>query len=58
MAARRAAPSRLHADLARRILRTLKAEGAGHAVHEDRPEWFEHAVVDWLKRVSAGPARV
>jgi valacyclovir hydrolase len=28
----------------------LVAEGAGHAVHLDRPEWMEQTVLDWLKR--------
>jgi pimeloyl-ACP methyl ester carboxylesterase len=28
----------------------LKADGAGHAVHNARPEWFAGVVLDWLKK--------
>lgn len=26
------------------------AEGAGHVIHEDRPEWFVQTAMDWLAR--------
>ena len=26
----------------------IVAEGAGHIIHEDRPEWFVETVLDWL----------
>ena len=26
------------------------AEGAGHIIHEDRPEWFLQTVMGWLAR--------
>ena len=32
------------------------AEGAGHIIHDDRPEWFVRTVEDWLARQSAAAA--
>ena len=45
-------PVALASQLAAR-LRTAEvreAEGAGHDVHNDRPEWLVQTVLDWLKR--------
>ena len=28
--------------------KTIEVEGAGHDVHNARPEWFARTVVDWL----------
>ena len=46
------APPALVSELATR-LRTaefLAAEGAGHGVHHDRPEWLAQTILAWLKR--------
>ena len=29
---------------------SIVVEGAGHAVQDDRPEWLEQTLLDWLKR--------
>ena len=29
---------------------SVVVEGAGHGVHEDRPEWLEQTILDWLKK--------
>jgi pimeloyl-ACP methyl ester carboxylesterase len=45
--------SRIYYDaLASRIgdAEIIEVEGAGHGVHEDRPEWFIQTVVDWLAK--------
>ena len=36
--------TRLHA------VETIEAEGVGHDVHNARPQWFVHTVLDWLTR--------
>lgn len=37
-------------ELANRIKKaeTIEVEGAGHGVHEERPEWFVKTVTEWL----------
>jgi pimeloyl-ACP methyl ester carboxylesterase len=44
-------PHRLN-ELASRIPHgeAIVVEGAGHALHEEKPEWFERTVLDWLER--------
>jgi valacyclovir hydrolase len=39
-------------DLAGRIRmsETIEAEGAGHGLHEERPEWFVKTVTEWLAK--------
>jgi valacyclovir hydrolase len=48
----RFAPRALLDELASRIVRaeTVEVPGAGHAVHKDRPEWFQDTVLDWLAK--------
>ena len=43
-------PLALASQLAARIrtAEVLEAEGAGHAVHNDRPEWLAQTIRDWL----------
>ena len=50
------APSALLSQSASRIgsAEVLKAEGAGHDVHNDRPEWLAQTILDWLKRHEGG----
>ena len=45
-------PPSLVSELAQHIDRAevIVAEGAGHNVHDDRPEWFVTTVMDWLAR--------
>jgi valacyclovir hydrolase len=45
-------PPALLSQLAARIrtAQVLKAEGAGHDVHNARPEWLAQTILDWLKR--------
>jgi pimeloyl-ACP methyl ester carboxylesterase len=45
-------PLELLSHLAARIptVEVLKAEGAGHDVHNERPEWFADTILDWLQR--------
>ena len=40
----------LVAQVAARIptAEVIEVEGAGHSVHEDRPEWFAEILLDWL----------
>jgi valacyclovir hydrolase len=33
-----------------RMAETLKADGAGHDVHNARPDWLAQTILDWLKR--------
>ena len=33
-----------------RNVETMEVEGAGHHVHNARPEWFAQTILDWLKR--------
>jgi valacyclovir hydrolase len=33
-----------------RKAKALKVEGAGHDVHNARPEWLAQTIIDWLKR--------
>ncbi len=35
-----------------RTVEVLEVEGAGHAVHDERPEWLEQIIFDWLARSS------
>jgi valacyclovir hydrolase len=46
------APVELLSHLAARIptVEILKVEDAGHDVHNARPEWFAHTILDWLQR--------
>jgi pimeloyl-ACP methyl ester carboxylesterase len=45
-------PVELAQQYAARVPRgeVLVAQGAGHVVHLERPEWMEQTVLDWLKR--------
>ena len=42
--------SRLAAHI--RTVELLGVEGAGHAVHDERPEWLQQTILDWLARAT------
>jgi pimeloyl-ACP methyl ester carboxylesterase len=46
------APPALASRLASHIhtVEMLEVEGAGHAVHDERPEWLQQTILHWLAR--------
>lgn len=48
------APPGAVAELATRIpgAEFLEAAGAGHSVHDDRPDWLARTILDWLQRAA------
>jgi pimeloyl-ACP methyl ester carboxylesterase len=46
------APPALVSQIAAKIpdVEMVTVENGGHNLHEERPEWFEQTVLDWLKQ--------